>query len=92
MTKRGHLLNLFFCVSLFINKYADYQKKKEKYLKLIDHLQISDFKEKKKFYVYLAISNEIYSLIHVTLKDDRKIYEYMDKFIPENFNTLVDAF
>lgn len=44
MTKRGHLLNLLFCASLFINTYADYQKKKEKYLNLISHLELTDFK------------------------------------------------
>lgn len=92
MTKRGHLLYLFFCVSMFTNTYNGYQQKKEKYLKLIEHLELTDFKEKKKFYIYLALINEIYCLIHVTLKDDQKIFEYLDKFIPENFGTLINAF
>ncbi len=43
MTKRGHLLNLFFCVTLFTNTYNQYQQKKEKYLKLIEHLELPDF-------------------------------------------------
>lgn len=92
MTKRGHLLNLFFCISLFTNTYTQYQQKKEKYLKLIDHLELTDFKERKKFGIYLAMINEIYCLIHVTLKDEQRLFEYMDKFIPENFGTLITAF
>jgi len=28
MTKRGHLLYLFFCVSMFTNTYNGYQQKK----------------------------------------------------------------
>ena len=59
---------------------------------MIDHLELTDFKEKKKFYIYLALINEIYCLIHVTLKDEQKLFEYLDKFIPENFGTLVAAF
>ncbi len=74
MTKRGHLLYLFFCVSLFTNTYAHYQQRKEKYLKLIDHLELAEFKEKKKFYIYLALVNEIQCLIHVTKKDEQKLY------------------
>lgn len=92
MTKRGHLLYLFFCVSMFTNHYNEYQEKKENYLKMIDHLELTEFKEKKKFYIYLALINEINCLIHVTLKEDKKLFEYMDRFIPENFATLIGAF
>lgn len=76
------MLNLFFCVSMFTNTYSHYQDKKQKYLRLIEHLELTDFKEKKKFYIYLALINEINCLIHVTLKEDKKLFEYMDKFIP----------
>ncbi len=92
MTKRGHLLYLFFCVSLFTNTYGMYQQKKEKFLKLIDHLELTEFKEKKKFFIYLALINEIYCLIHVTMKQEQKIYQYIDRFIPENFASLITAF
>ncbi len=85
-------MNLFFCSSLFINAYNDFQKKKEKYLKLIEHLELNDFKEKKKYFLYLALVNEIECIIHVTLKDEQKIVNYMDKFIPENFINLMNAF
>jgi hypothetical protein len=51
-----------------------YQQKKEKFLKLIDHLELTEFKEKKKFFIYLALINEIYCLIHVTMKQEQKIY------------------
>lgn len=59
---------------------------------MIDHLELTEFKEKKKFYIYLALINEINCLIHVTLKEDKKLFEYMDRFIPENFATLIGAF
>jgi hypothetical protein len=92
MTKRSHLLNLFFCITLFTNTYTQYQQKKQKYLTMIDHLELGEFKERKKLGIYLALVNEIECLIHVTLKDEQKLYEYMDKFIPENFGTLLAAF
>lgn len=92
LTKKHNLLNLFFCISIFLNKYETFEKKKPLYWKMIEHLSFPSFKEQKSHLIFFSMVNEIIKHTNKSIQDDKNVAQELNTLIPQQLNELIPVF
>lgn len=70
MTKKDHIIHLYFCLLLFVTPKSGFKSKRDFCLRLIENMGIETFAEKKHFFIELALIESIMKITHGTLENE----------------------